>query len=347
MAWYLLVVGPLPTRAPSPAPLSPLAPGFSMRVRGIAVGPLLGRTLRGGLFALPSAGDRTEPGRVVELAVAGPGDLDDHDFLALAASLARLEHPGLPRVYEASVFGALRVTVMERVEGWPLRSLLGRRELVLDAERLGCLGREVAGALAALHDVGRDFGVGHGRLGLTHVVVERSGRARVCGFPLPMHVAGVLPDAMGLAGVVAAAAVGMTPDPRGVTPASLRGLALSLERPEFVVRLPLPLRRLLGSLLTLHPGGFLPSMSVLASAFEGLAGRRYPTFGAACGRALHHAVDGLAPGHRPTTGDAAHVATVLGSILPELAAAAPPVPDVELSDDSPSGRQPRLRLAGS
>ncbi|MBM4367388.1 MAG: hypothetical protein FJ102_14345, partial [Deltaproteobacteria bacterium] len=143
--------------------------------------------------------------------------------------------------------GDLRTIVMEGVHGWTLRSLLGRRGLSFSAARLAALGAEIADALAFLHEIGRPFGVAHGRLGLTHVVVEVTGRARVCGFPLPVAAGGVLPDAMGLGAVIASAAVGMVPDPRGATIASLRLLAAALDRPEYAARHPAAFRRFIQS----------------------------------------------------------------------------------------------------
>ncbi len=290
---------------------------------------------------MPARREGDDPDRVVEVALAGPGDLDDARFTGLFEALARVDHPGLPRLHDVRIEGRLRVTVMERVDGWPLRSLLGRRELVLDAVRLGSLGHEVADTLRALHDAGRPFGVAHGRLGLTHVVVERSGRLRVCGFPLPTHLAGVLPDAMGVGGIVAAAAVGMAPDPRGTTPAWLRGLAHTLERPETAVRLPAGLRSLLCGLLALHPEGFMPAMSVLSANFAAIAGRRAPSFAVACGSSLHHATVGLVPGHRPTAHDAQHVVEALASQVTALAPYAAGSPPTE----SGAASAPRLRLS--
>ncbi len=310
-----------------------------MDVRGLRVGRVLGRTLRGGLFEL----DRGQAGgrRVVEVATVGPRDLDDAQFLALGEAMAAGRHPAIPRVYEVAQRGELRTIVMEGIHGWTLRSLLGRRGLSFSVSRLAALGAEIADALAFLHEVGRPFGVAHGRLGLTHVVVEVTGRARVCGFPLPVGVGGVLPDAMGLGAVIASAAVGMVPDPRGATIASLRTLSATLDRPEHAARYPLSFRRFLQSLLLLNPQGFLPSMTVVRAEFERfvgppLAGRVDPAWS----RALSDAVRGLPPGHRPTVSDAEAVVAMLAPSLPSLQAYVPVIENDPVPSDRPA------RLAG-
>lgn len=310
------------------------------------LGPLLARTLRGGLFAhvengVPAA--RT----AIEVSL---GPVDDEAHLRLPEIVAKAAHPGLARVFETGQTGGLRWAVVERVHGWPLRVLLGRRGLAFTGRRLAALGAEVADSLAALREASGPLRLGHGRLSVGHVIIDVTGRARLVGSPLRADTPGTLPDAIGLGATLACAALAVAPDPRGLTPATIRALAVALDRPENLGRVPERLRRLVQSLLLLSPQGFLPSMAVLREEFAAHM-ERLPMGvpDPAWGRALPDAVQGLPPAHRPTIAEAGAVINLLALHLPGLVGATslrPPPPMLVEAPAATGGVAPKLRLIG-
>lgn len=299
-----------------------LSPEFKLSIGGFELGPLLSRSLHGGIFALRD-GPRLVDAQAVQLSPMGPHDPGDAALGAFARLSQSQIRPGVTRVFGSGVDRGVRWVHVERVSGWSLRTLLGRREIAFTGRRLAILGAELADALAPLHASGAAFGLVHGRLGTGHVLVDRSGRLRLCGVPVARS-ASAMPDAIGVGAIVACAALGVCPDPRGVTLATARTLAAALDRPENVARSPLGLRRLIQSLLLLQPNGFLPAMTVVREQFlmfaEGLPlGVPDPSWG----RALCEAVRGLSPTVRPSPADVEGVVEELAAQLPEILAFLP------------------------
>lgn len=324
-----------------------LRPEFRATVGPHTLGPLLARTLRGGLFALVEDGEIAHR-RAVELSVGG-GSNAPH--MALPAILARAANSGLAQVYEAGEIEQLRWAVVERVHGWPLRILLGRRGLAFTGRRLAALGAELADALAALDTASGALRLAHGRLTVGHIVVDVTGRARLVGSPVAASEIGMVPDAIGLGTTLACAALAVAPDPRGLTPAALRTLSAALDRPENTARVHPVLRRLVQSLLLLSPEGFRPSMSVLRGEFaRHMEGLPMGVPDPAWGRALSDAVRGLPPIHRPSVADAGAVINTLALHLPALAgtrALRPPPPMLLEVPPPDATTAPKLRLIGA
>ncbi len=315
-----------------------LSPDFRYQAGPHQIGPLLARTMRGGLFAVMEGGVAL-PRKAIEVGAAESGDLET---AALShASPAMALHPGFARIHETGVSGAVRWSVVERVHGWPLRALLGRRGLAFSGRRLAALGAEIADALDSLHRLPGPTRFVHGRLSVGHLMIDVTGRARVVGSIVPAGGVGLVPDAIGLGATLACAALASAPGPRGLTPAAIRALGPALERPENAGRVPLGLRRLIQGLLHLDARGFLPAMSVLRGEFvRHMGGLPMGVPDPVWGRALNDAVAGLPPEHRPTLSDAQWVVRAFAPRLPELLAAAAPTPAVPPVDGGP----PRLHL---
>jgi hypothetical protein len=301
-----------------------LAPDFRITLGERQAGPLLARTMRGGLFSLFEAGEEV-PRRALEVGVAS-----NEEEAQPAGAHELPPHPGFARVFETGRVGDIQCRVVERVHGWPLRVLLGRRGLAFTGRRLAALGAEIADALDSLRGAPGVPRRVHGRLSVGHLMIDVTGRARIVGSPVRPGGPGLMPDAIGLGATLACAALASTPDPRGLTPAAIRALGLALERPENAARVPPGLRRLIQSLLQLNPRGFLPSMGVLRAEFvKHMGGLPMGVPDPAWGRALNDAVTGIPPEHRPTVNDAEWVVRALVGLLPELAGgteAAPPPP---------------------
>lgn len=289
-------------------------PAFRLEVGPLTAGPLLARTLRGGLFALIQDG-LVAPRLAIELGVAAPDDA--HDILV--ETVTRAATPRLAAVYATGRLGPLTWALVERVYGWPLRTLLGRHGLSFSGRRLAGLGAELADGLAALAAAAAPVQLIHGRLSVGHVVIDVAGRARLVGSPVRGNAPDLICDPMGLGVTLACAALGAAPAATVLAPAARRSLAMSLDRPENAGRMTGSLRRLLQSLLTLSPRGFLPSMAVLRDEFAGhMEGLPMGVPDPAWGRSLSEAVRGLAPMHRPSSADADAVITELGAHLPAL-----------------------------
>ncbi len=310
------------TRRDSASAARLLAPEFRMQVGSVLAGPLLARTLRGGLFAVVD-GDTSLP-RVAVAVGAAPAE-DQTDGVLVEAVRAAASH-GLAMVHATGREAGVRWALVERVHGWPLRVLLGRRGLAFSGRRLAALGAELADVLATMGRAQQGVRLVHGRLSVGHVLIDVTGRARLGGSPVASDFPGLVPDAIGLGVTLACAALAVAPASATSTPASNRALAAALDRPEHSGRLSPSLRKLVQSLLVLDPRGFLPSMSVLRDEFarhmEGLPmGMPDPAWG----RALSDAVQGLPPGHRPTAQDAQ---AVYDELLPHVEALRPPRPRV-------------------
>ena len=340
-----------------------IRPEFRARIAEFTVGPLLARTFRGGLFAVVD-GDQVLPRTALEIGLAHPSD---RAHRVLVRAVAHAANHGLAQVHATGQFAAADATIswalVERVNGWTLRTLLGRRGLAFTGRRLAALGAELADALAALGPSCDGVRLVHGRLSVGHVVIDTAGRARLVGSPVDASAPGLLPDAIGLGMTLACAALGMAPDPRGSTTLTVRALASALDRTDGTARVGGALRRLIQSLLSLDPHGFLPSMPVLRSEFIRLMqGLPLGVSDPAWGRSLSEAVRGLAPTHRPTVADAEGVLLTLGRQLPVLGSGvaqrppppmlveepvsdAPPRSAADPAGEGPSA--PRLRLVSA
>jgi hypothetical protein len=293
-----------------------LLPEFRRQVGPHRLGPLLARTMRGGLFSLLE-GDTPMPRQAIEIGAAASNDVETASLSAMQPGFQ--PHPGFARIYDTGVTGAVRWSVVERVHGWPLRALLGRRGLAFTGRRLAALGAEIADALASVPRGKDGRRLMHGRLSVGHLMIDVTGRARIVGSLVAPGGVGMVPDAIGLGATLACAALATTPGPRGLTPASIRALGPALDRPENAARVPTPLRRLIQGLLHLDPRGFLPAMAMLRDEFvRHMAGLPMGVPDPAWGRALNDAVVGLPPEHRPTESDAIWVVRAFSARLPEL-----------------------------
>src|SRR5262249_8447405 len=113
---------------------------------------------RGGMGIVNRAFDR-RLGREVALKRCVPGRDDGARLLAEARGTARLEHPGIPPVYDVGVDGLGRpFFVMKLLAGRTLAEVLGaaeaRGEEAAQLERLGATLVEVARTVAHAHERG-------------------------------------------------------------------------------------------------------------------------------------------------------------------------------------------------
>jgi len=106
------------------------------------------------------------------------GDQVAEAFRREAALLARIDHPGVPKVYDVGVADGRPYLVMEFLAGQSLAQVLATTEL---AERqLVLLAADVAAALAAAHRTG----VVHRDIKPTNIMITDDGRARLIDFGL-------------------------------------------------------------------------------------------------------------------------------------------------------------------
>src|SRR5262249_23566939 len=92
-------------------------------------------------------------------------------------ALARVTHPNVVRILAADMSGPLPYFVMEHVQGSSLDAVVERGG-ALEPRRAAALVRDVADAVAHAHEVD----VLHRDLKPANVLVDGSGRARVCDF---------------------------------------------------------------------------------------------------------------------------------------------------------------------
>ncbi|WP_030443038.1 diguanylate cyclase [Actinoplanes subtropicus] len=104
---------------------------------------------------------------------AGAGDAATPALRREASLLAWTNHPGLPRVHEVGETGHRPYLIMELIEGRSLAEEIRIRPLGVD--RVIGLGAQLAGALAALHDVG----LVHRDVKPQNVMIEPDGTARL------------------------------------------------------------------------------------------------------------------------------------------------------------------------
>jgi diguanylate cyclase (GGDEF)-like protein len=106
-----------------------------------------------------------------------------------ASLLAWTNHPGLPRVHEVGEAGRRPYLIMELIEGRSLGDLLRVRPLAVD--RVLRLGIELAGALAALHEVG----LVHRDVKPYNIMIEPDGTARLIDLGMAGRATGAPADA--------------------------------------------------------------------------------------------------------------------------------------------------------
>jgi diguanylate cyclase (GGDEF)-like protein len=105
-----------------------------------------------------------------------PGPAGDAALVAFrreAALLARVNHPGVPKVFDVGLLNGRPYVAMELIEGQPLSERL--REGPLDTGTLVCLVQDVAATLEAVH---RD-GLVHRDVKPANIIIDDTGRARL------------------------------------------------------------------------------------------------------------------------------------------------------------------------
>ena len=123
--------------------------------------------------------------RCVALKVLPPG-LQEHPetlerFRREARALARLKHPSVAAVYDASVEGGFPYLVLEFVEGENLEQVLAERS-TLDVEEVVQIGIELAEALDHIHQ----HRVVHRDIKTSNIIIGPEGRAVVADFGIAL-----------------------------------------------------------------------------------------------------------------------------------------------------------------
>ena len=116
-------------------------------------------------------------GRDVAMKVFRGADATDRQrFVREGRVLARLEHPSLVRVFDASGSEDAPYLTLELVNGVSLAETLRRGPL--DADRTEQLGIEMSGALAYVHDQG----IVHRDVKPANILIDEQGRAKLTDF---------------------------------------------------------------------------------------------------------------------------------------------------------------------
>ncbi len=162
-----------PDRRTPPTPAE-LAPDFPQ----LEIEALVGQGGMGCVYRARHA----QLGRSVALKILAPGSEDDarfeERFLREARALARLDHPGIVRVYDFGRAGTRWFLLMEFVEGANLRSLLqGGR---LPPQQALAIVPQLCDALQYAHSAG----VVHRDIKPENVLVDASGRVKLADFGL-------------------------------------------------------------------------------------------------------------------------------------------------------------------
>jgi len=167
----------------------PLAPGDW--VGSFQVRRELGRGGMGVVYlAHDPALERDLAVKVAFGALAASGE-DGSRILAEARSAARLDHPGVVRIYSAGVHEGYPFVAMEYAPGQPLSQVLSTCGSLLEAQALGVV-RQVAEALSAAHD----SGVVHRDIKPANIQLTATGRVKVMDFGIAGRVgsAGLVQD---------------------------------------------------------------------------------------------------------------------------------------------------------
>lgn len=176
---------PIPTTAPGRWTQPPPLETLQQELPGFRLERLLGR---GGMGAVYQAVDLSL-GRAVAVKVL-PAELMEEPealfaerFELESRTMARLDHPGIVRVYDSGrTAGGLLYFVMEYVDGTDLSRLLheaGR----LAPERAVDLVMQICDALAAAHRAG----ITHRDIKPANILLTREGRVKIADFGLARH----------------------------------------------------------------------------------------------------------------------------------------------------------------
>lgn len=149
---------------------------------------MLGKGAMGEVWLAEEEGPRNFRRRVAVKRLLGTGDLGDiatESFVAEAQVIAKLDHPNIVRLVELGNAEGGLYLVLDFVDGAALDRLY-RRTGAMSPAAVAYLGREVAKALEAVHnmcdDDGRNCGVVHRDVTPSNILVSRDGRVRLTDF---------------------------------------------------------------------------------------------------------------------------------------------------------------------
>lgn len=149
---------------------------------------MLGKGAMGEVWLAEEEGPRNFRRRVAVKRLLGTGDLGDiatESFVAEAQVIAKLDHPNIVRLVELGNAEGGLYLVLDFVDGAALDRLY-RRTGAMSPAAVAYLGREVAKALEAVHnmadDYGRNCGVVHRDVTPSNILVSRDGRVRLTDF---------------------------------------------------------------------------------------------------------------------------------------------------------------------
>lgn len=149
---------------------------------------MLGKGAMGEVWLAEEEGPRNFRRRVAVKRLLGTGDLGDiatESFVAEAQVIAKLDHPNIVRLVELGNSDGGLYLVLDFVDGAALDRLY-RRTGAMSPAAVAYLGREVAKALEAVHnmsdDYGRNCGVVHRDVTPSNILVSRDGRVRLTDF---------------------------------------------------------------------------------------------------------------------------------------------------------------------
>ena len=149
---------------------------------------MLGKGAMGEVWLAEEEGPRNFRRRVAVKRLLGTGEIGDvatESFIAEAQVIAKLDHPNIVRLIELGNSEGGLYLVLDFVDGAALDRLF-RRTGACSPAAVAYLGREVAKALEAVHnmsdDYGRNCGVVHRDVTPSNILVSRDGRVRLTDF---------------------------------------------------------------------------------------------------------------------------------------------------------------------